>query len=135
MALTTEPVVFETQKRDRREGEILYAQADNSRRRLFDQTFRDSIRTEELKAWYGEPEGNSLFQGTFVSSLTIPCSLNAPLPLSGIDELEESIADHYIRLHDAHEKTVRQASLESVDKWMAEGLFFGVAPRPERILS
>lgn len=108
-------------------GQARLETASPERRRQWRAAFEQRVRTEELKAWYGAPERGSLFQGTSVSSLTLPCELERPLDLSaGIEALEEALAEHYIRLHDAHEATVRAASLESVDRWMAEGLFFGV---------
>ena len=36
--------------------------------------FEKRVRTEELKAWYGSSDENILFQGTSISSLTIPGS-------------------------------------------------------------
>ena len=107
-------------------GQARLDAATPERRQQLRAAFDQRVRTEELKAWYGAPERGSLFQGTSVSSLTLPCELERPLDLSaGMDVLEAALAEHYIRLHDAHETTVRAANLESVDRWMAEGLFFG----------
>jgi hypothetical protein len=91
-------------------------------RKLFDEW----VRTEELKAWYGEPQDGSLFQGTSVSSLTIPCELTDPIKLSSIDQLEDAIADYYIALHDTHEKTVQSAIMEDTTRWRSEGLYYGL---------
>lgn len=84
------------------------------------------IRTEELKAWYGSPEGDMLFQGTSISSLTIPCELTSPLNLQGITDLEEAIADNYIALHDKHVEQVRKAIIEDVEDWIVSGLYYSV---------
>ncbi|HOW43063.1 MAG TPA: hypothetical protein P5110_08555 [Candidatus Omnitrophota bacterium] len=88
--------------------------------------FMSRVRTEELKAWYSSPENDSLFQGTSISSLTIPCEMDRPLELSSIEELEASIADSYISLHDKYAQTVRSAIVEDVEEWIREGLYYGV---------
>jgi hypothetical protein len=88
--------------------------------------FDESVRTEELKAWYGEPQDGSLFQGTSVSSLTIPCELTDPIHLSSIEQLEDAIADYYIILHDAHEESVQSAIMEDTTRWRSEGLYYGI---------
>ncbi len=88
--------------------------------------FDNWVRTEEIKAWYGEPEGDSLFQGTSITSLTIPAGFEKPLQIKNISDLENEIADSYIRLHDQHKDAVINASLENVDKWISEGIFYGV---------
>lgn len=88
--------------------------------------FWNRVRTEELKAWYSAPDVDTLFQGTSVTSITVPCELREPLRLDGVEQLEESIADHYIALHRKHEKTVRKAIVEDVSSWMREGLFYSV---------
>lgn len=108
------------------QGENLLEQAGPDGRQRFRQVFDAWTRTEELKAWYGEPENGSLFQGTSVSSLTIPCELPDPLTLGGIEQLEDAIAEHYIRLHHQHRPQVQGAILENTDKWMSEGLFYGI---------
>ena len=101
--------------------------ADESRINLYWSVMQDWIRTEELKAWYGAPDGNELFQGTSVTSLTVPAELPDPLDLGCIEDLEQAIADHFITLHDRHQKAVGDAILENTDKWLSEGIFFGVA--------
>lgn len=88
--------------------------------------FNDKIRTEEIKAWYGEPENGSLFQGTSISSLTIPHVTEKPIHLETVHDLEDEIANSYICYHDLHENKVRGAHLESVEHWLSEGLYYGV---------
>ncbi len=107
-------------------GRELYTGANEGLRRQIHTVFRDWVRTEEVKAWYGEPENGSLFQGTSVSALTVPCVLPDPLRLGSMGDLEEAIAEHYIDLHDRHKGSVRGAILENTDQWIAEGLYFGV---------
>ncbi len=107
-------------------GREIYSGAHKELRRQIDTAFRDLVRTEEVKAWYGEPENGSLFQGTSVSALTVPCELPGPLRLDSMGDLEEAIADHYIDLHDRHKGSVEGAILENIDKWISEGLYFGV---------
>lgn len=110
------------------QGEALWREAAPDRRARLSVAFRERIRTEELKAWYGEPESSgSLFQGTSVTSLTIPYEVSEPMRLRGMDALEDAVADAYIALHDRLEPAVRAAILEPVDRWMAEGVFYGVA--------
>jgi len=87
---------------------------------------KDRIRTEEIKAWYSAPEGNSLFQGTSISSLTIPYTISSPLKFRSIVDLEESIANAYIQLHKRYAKKVKKAVIEDVDTWLNEGLYYGV---------
>lgn len=108
------------------EGSRLLAQADESKRRLYAGLFRDWVRTEETKAWYSEPDRGSLFQGTSVTSLTVPWETEEPLPLTDILDLEEQLVTAYIASHDRHEAAVRRANQDNVDKWVAEGLYFGV---------
>ncbi len=109
------------------EGRALFARVGEDRRQQYHDVFRNWCRTEELKAWYGAPEGASLFQGTSISSLTLPGEYSSPLLLeNGIEELEEIIADRYIELHDRLEPVVRATILENTDRWMREGVFFGV---------
>lgn len=108
-------------------GEAILRTASPERQRQLCSAFDRNVRTEEIKAWYSEPERGSLFQGTSISSLTLPAELDRPLDLSaGIEALELAIAKEYVRLHDAHVATVRSANLESVERWMGEGLFYGV---------
>ncbi|MFA6078163.1 MAG: hypothetical protein WC779_00230 [Candidatus Omnitrophota bacterium] len=85
------------------------------------------IRTEEIKAWYSSPENDSLFQGTSISSLTIPYETRVPLKLRSVMELEENIADAYIELHNRYASRVRNTIMENVDNWIKEGLYYGVA--------
>ncbi len=88
--------------------------------------FNSRIRTEELKAWYGAPDSETLFQGTSVSALTVPAEYSEPLPLHTVLDLEHNLADSYIKAHDEHEATVSGAIIEDVQEWMDEGLFYGV---------
>ena len=88
--------------------------------------FNSRIRTEELKAWYGAPDSDALFQGTSVSALTVPAVYSEPLPLETIQDLEQNIADSYIKAHDHHAAAVSGAIIEDVQDWIKEGLFYGV---------
>jgi len=117
---------YEKLKRAVSSGRQFHDRASTGERERIDGIFRDWVRTEEIKAWYSEPERGSLFQGPSVSSLTVPCELSEPLRLTGIGQLEEAIADNYIVLHDRHQKAVSGAILENTDKWMSEGLYFGL---------
>lgn len=107
-------------------GVSLYEDLDEIQWQLLSNEFQNRIRTEELKAWYGAPEGESLFQGTSVSSLTIPAIFESPLELAGIEQMEETIADAYIKLHDRYEESVRRAIVENVEDWIKSGLYYGI---------
>ncbi len=107
-------------------GAERFLSAENFDREGFVEDFSRRVRTEELKAWYSAPEGKSLFQGTSISSLTIPYEIPEPLNLGSIEKLEEVIAQAYIQLHDQHASTVKNAILERVDQWLKEGLYYGV---------
>lgn len=115
-------------------GQDLYEQSPPELQERCRALFQSMVRTEELKAWYGTPEGEALFQGTSISSLTIPETLSAPLEIRSIAHLEELIADAYIRLHDRYEQTVRDAILEDVEPWLREGLFYGFV-LPSKVVS
>jgi hypothetical protein len=108
------------------EGEAMWAAMDDAERSAYGALFDASVRTEELKAWYGEPERGSLFQGTSVTSLTIPAELPDPLHLTSADDLIEAVADHYILQHDRLEAQVEAAILEDTSRWRREGLYYGV---------
>lgn len=128
LATDTEQAAWNEQLTNRvQSGRALFDEADLPRKELYQSVMRDWIRTEELKAWYGAPDGNELFQGTSVSSLTVPAELGDPLNLKCIEDLEEAMVDYFIALHDKHQKTVSGAILENTDKWMSEGVFFGIA--------
>jgi hypothetical protein len=107
-------------------GLALFSSAEDSVRKNILDEFRNRVRTEEIKAWYSEPEGDSLFQGTSVSSLTIPYEIPDPLLLSSITELEDNIAEAYIELHDKHAGKAKEAILENIDDWIREGLYYGI---------
>ncbi len=107
-------------------GKAFMEQASEDEQRQIRRLFDDWVRTEELKAWYGEPENNSLFQGTSVSSLTIPAEFSEPLTLNSIVDLEDMLAERYIELHDQHEASVKGAIVEDTSKWRSEGLYYGV---------
>lgn len=109
-------------------GAHIFETADQIKREQLQNELRNRMRTEELKAWYSAPEGNSLFQGTSISSLTIPYQLDTPLPLQNITDLETNIADAYIHLHNKTADLVKKAIIEKeeVDKWIQSGLFYGV---------
>ena len=109
------------------QGLDAYHDLDDDGRLALQAEFQNRVRTEELKAWYGSPEGESLFQGTSVSSLTIPAEFSAPMDLTDIGQLEEAMADSYIELHNRHEDKVRGAIIEDVEDWIGAGLYFGVA--------
>jgi len=109
-----------------KKGMDLYlSSSEEVQRRIWDE-LRNRARTEEIKAWYSEPEGRSLFQGTSVSSLTIPYEMPEPLRLNSIDDLEEKISESYIELHNRYAPQVRNAILENVDEWISQGLYYGV---------
>ena len=109
-----------------REGiKVLDGLASFEKRTILDE-FLNRVRTEEVKAWYSAPDGDTLFQGTSVSSLTIPCKLSSPLNFDNISCLESAIADHYISLHNEHKLKVKNAIIENVDSWIKEGLYYGV---------
>ena len=108
------------------EGFQLFASADKDGRLEISDNFRDRVRTEEIKAWYSEPQGDSLFQGTSISSLTIPYKTSNPLEFNTVIELEEEIADGYIELHNRHAESVSTAILEDIQSWLNEGLYYGI---------
>ena len=116
---------LELEERGKRGFELFASVTDTVRKNILDE-FRNRVRTEEIKAWYSEPEEGSLFQGTSVSSLTIPYEIADPLLLSSIGELEDKVAEAYIELHDKHAGKVKEAILENVDGWIGEGIYFGV---------
>lgn len=107
-------------------GSRLFEKSPEAVQQKILESFNKLVRTEELKAWYGSPEGDSLFQGTSISSLTIPAVMKEPLHLHSIIDLEESMADEYIALHDRHQETVKNAISENVDGWLQEGLYYGL---------
>ena len=109
-----------------REGFQLFESADEDVRLKISDNFRDRVRTEEIKAWYSEPHGDSLFQGTSISSLTIPYKTSNPIEFNTVFELEEEIADGYIELHNRHAESVSTAILEDTQSWLKEGLYYGV---------
>jgi len=104
----------------------LYQAADESTRHRLHADFRNRVRTEEIKAWYSAPEGDSLFQGTSISSLTIPYERKSPLNLQSVVELEENVADAYIELHNKYARKVKNAIIENVNEWLNNGLYYGV---------
>lgn len=105
--------------------QIYHDASEDTRIRLVEE-YKNRVRTEELKAWYSAPEGSMLFQGTSISSLVVPCELSTPLLLNNITDLEDSIADNYIRLHDLYAERVKNAIIEDVDNWINEGLYYGI---------
>ncbi|MBF0520505.1 MAG: hypothetical protein HQK88_12765 [Nitrospirae bacterium] len=88
--------------------------------------FRNRIRTEEIKAWYSCQEGDSLFQGTSISSLTIPGVFTEPVRFDNIGQLQEVIAQSYIENHWRTAPHVKAAIMEDVGKWLDSGLFYCV---------
>lgn len=116
-------------------SEKMYDRLSENEKERTHQHFQAWIRTEELKAWYGSPEtSGDLFQGTSISSLSVPYVTASPLPLQSIQELENRLADAYIELHDRHAATVRNAILEDVDDWIRSGLYYGVV-LPSKVIS
>jgi len=108
-------------------GREILKESSKSEMDTLNQLFWNWVRTEELKAWYGEPEKKSLFQGTSVTALTIPGEFETPLDLKGMEKLEEAIADSFIENHRRYESQIRGAIVENVDHWMSEGAFYGFA--------
>jgi len=117
---------FEKLEKGARKGFQLFESADEYVRQKISDIFRDRVRTEEIKAWYSEPHGDSLFQGTSISSLTIPYKTSEPLEFKTIFELEDEIADGYIELHNRHAGKVSAAILEDTQPWLDEGLYYGI---------
>ncbi|TAN42068.1 MAG: hypothetical protein EPN22_13515 [Nitrospirae bacterium] len=105
--------------------ELFNASDENEQKRVLDEFYR-RVRTEELKAWYSEPQGNSVFQGTSISSLTIPYEVKSPLNLRSVADLEERVANAYIKLHGKYSAMVKNAIIEDIDEWLNEGLYYGV---------
>lgn len=103
-----------------------YAVLSSAERKSLHRTFDDWVRTEEIKAWYSEPDEKGLFQGTSVTSISLPALYSDPQNFSSIEAVEEAIAQSYIDLHDTHAGTVQASIMENTDKWMSEGLFYGV---------
>jgi hypothetical protein len=107
-------------------GIEIYEKIPEARRRQIDHAFLNWVRTEEIKAWYSEPDERGLFQGTSVTSITIPALYQDPLNFDSIQTVEEAIARSYIEQHDLHAPTVGKTIMESTEKWLSEGLFYGV---------
>lgn len=107
-------------------GMRAYAKTGRERRKALLCEFFNRARTEEIKAWYSSPEGSQLFQGTSISSLVIPHTVERPLSMNSIDDLEEAIANAYIALHHKHAKAVKASIMENIDGWLSQGLFYGV---------
>lgn len=122
----TQRTWYERLEKQVNHGLDIYEEMDDSERQLLCNEFSNRLRTEELKAWYGAPEGESLFQGTSISSLTIPAVFESPLELMSIMHLEEVIADSYIAQHDRYAENVRNAIVENVENWIASGLYYGI---------
>lgn len=109
-----------------KKGEALWVNASLEQKAIWENELQNWIRTEELKAWYGAPEDGSLFQGTSISSLTIPHELDKPLELAGVEHLEDVLAGAFIAQHDRYEHMVRGTTHDNVDKWVKEGIYYGV---------
>lgn len=107
-------------------GERLFQSGADGLKQPIEDMFRNTVRTEELKAWYGTREGDSLFQGTSVSALTIPYETHNPIDFKNAHVLEHEIADAYIQLHDRYESDVKNAIIEDTSQWRKEGLYYGV---------
>ncbi len=117
---------FKTLKEKCLAGKESFENGDAGLRDRMMDLFNRKVRTEELKAWYGTREGDSLFQGTSVSSLTIPAVYDSPVSFTSIESLEDEIAEAYITCHDKHEGDVKRAIIEDTGKWRSEGLYYGV---------
>lgn len=107
-------------------GLELFAMIPEERRRRIEQAFANWVRTEEIKAWYSEPDELGLFQGTSVTSITAPALFRDPLDFRDISAVEEAMALSYIELHDRHALTVRNSIMENTAKWLSEGLYYGM---------
>ncbi len=117
---------LETLEKGARDGFQVFESAHKDLRLKISGIFQDRVRTEEIKAWYSEPHEDSLFQGTSISSLTIPYKTSNPIEFKTISELEEEIADGYIELHNRYAETVSTSILEDTQCWLNEGLYYGV---------
>ena len=109
-----------------KKNSTLYDSLPNCVKNRIANEFQNRIRTEELKAWYGSPEGDSIFQGTSISSLTIGARYNDPLILDDINSLEIEIAKRYIEEHDRLQKSTKDAIIEDTQEWIEKGLFYGI---------
>ena len=105
-----------------KKNSTLYDSLSNCVKNRIANEFQNRIRTEELKAWYGSPEGDSIFQGTSISSLTIGARYNDPLILNDINSLEIEIAKRYIEEHDRLRKSAKDAIIEDTQEWIEKGL-------------
>jgi hypothetical protein len=118
---------FERLRSKVKAGLSIFDNAPDSLRKALENEFSKRIRTEELKAWYGAPESTTLFQGTSISSLTIPAEFVDPLNINSVFFLEDSIAQSYIEHHDKYSSAVQNAIIENVDDWIESGLFYSIA--------
>ena len=96
--------------------------------------FERRIRTEELKGWYSTPDSGELFQGTSVSSLVVPSVFENSLAIKNIDMLENLIAEQYIKAHDRNALTLQSAIVDPVEKWIHQGLYYGVV-LPSKVIA
>lgn len=108
------------------QGLEAFGNASNDKQKAIQEEFKNRIRTEELKAWYSTPEGEMLFQGTSVSSLTIPAEFSEPINFDNIYTLENSIADSYIKLHEKNKQKVKDAIVDDIQDWLDSGLYYSV---------
>jgi len=109
-----------------KKGISLYKSSNIQKQTKIWDDIHNRIRTEELKAWYSTPQDESLFQGTSISSLTIPYSVPEPLQFKTINDFVNHIADAYIELHYKYEKAVQGAIMEDTEYWLKQGLYYGV---------
>jgi len=116
----------ETLKTKVLKGIEIYKSASTDKKRKIWDDIQGRIRTEEIKAWYSTPQGESLFQGTSISSLTIPYTVSEPINLDSITELENQIAESYISFHNKNVSKVKGAIQENIDQWIDQGLYYGV---------
>jgi len=109
-----------------KEGDSLYHELSEQKRSDLLYEFNKDFTTQGIKAGQSEPKGNSLFQGTSISSLTIPYVIKEPLRLPTITELEKIIAKAYIFHHNRLKERVKKAIIEDVSDWINSGLFYVV---------
>ncbi|MBF0298310.1 MAG: hypothetical protein HQK51_06295 [Oligoflexia bacterium] len=107
-------------------GLKFYSGLDIEKKSALHDELQRRIRTEEIKAWYSEPDGDSLFQGTSISSLTIPHVMHKPASFNSISDLEDIIAEGYISNHNAIADKCQTAIMENTERWIEQGMFYGV---------
>ena len=130
----TQQLWFDRLDENVRSGLELFQLSSEGNRNKYMSFFWNCVQTEKLKAWYGAPDKGDLFQGTSISSLTVPYQVARPLPLNSIEQLEQQIAEAYIKIHHCHKDTVSNAIGEDTSAWLESGLFYGLV-LPSKLLS